>query len=568
MSQLIPEYLNLDFNTFKENIKTQLGNSTTFADYNYEGSNITILIELMAYLSDVHTFLLNKIAKNIYIDTADIYENVHKLARSIGYNAKGHRSARATATITLSEAASGTLSEGDTLIVDAWKEIDSTLSYDGDTITFTTVTQTTSVAPSVDSYPTTFDVEVRQGEVTTLSYTGADIVDNLIILPLYDYGYDNNLDDTYPTVRVVINETEWHRVSDFYDEITSLAYSDNVYMFKYNKYQQYVLEFSSTRNVPAALDNISLTIIKSFGANGSVGSNTITEPSTDFITVAPLIGPAYTLDTSLYTVTNTDASIGAADPEDIATIKENATAFLHTQYRNVTRLDYIANLESRSDITAANVWGEQEIAPSGDTTEYNKVYITLIPDEWLSSTISTVVASAGDYNGLDEPDEYSSAWITELEAYLEPYKMLCTYEDFSLPELIYFSFDIDLRIKPSYTYVDVMTDTRNKLIYYFDKTNREFGETIKFTDISNYILDTTEISSTDSFTNVIGIQNLIIRNIDVNVTTYEPNDINNFPQFTIPIGDVWDENSLRYIDLRYDQFPVLNIDDCTFAQGT
>ena len=569
MTNLVPEYLDLDFNTFKESIKTQLANTTTFADYNYEGSNIAVLIELMAYLSDVHTFLLNKIAKNTYIDTADIYENVHKLARSIGYEAKGYRSARATVTVTLSEAASGTLSEGDTVVVNPWKEMDSDQSYDGDVITFSSILQTTTTAPAPSGYPATFDVEMRQGQVSTLSYTGDDIIDGQIILPIQDYGYDDDLDDTYPTVRVVINGvTEWGRVGDFYDDISSLAYSDNVYMLNYDKYEQYVIEFSSLRNMPADSDAIVITLLESIGLNGSVGANTITVPVTDeaFVTVNPLFGLSYTLDGDLYTVTNASATIGAADPEDIDTIKQNAKAQLHSQYRNVTKLDYISTLESRSDITVANVWGEQEVAPSGDTTQYNKVYISLMPAEWGTSTISTTTPTSGDYEDLTYPSAYSASWEDELEAYLETYKMLCTYEEFSIPILIYFSFDIGLRVRTTYSYANVMADTRNKLIYYFTAAKREFGEIIRFTDIENYLLDDTEISVTDSYANVKGIRNLIIRNVDINVTAYEPNSDGNYPQYTVSSGTAWDENALRYLDLRYDQFPALDIDSTTFIQ--
>jgi len=569
MANLVPEYLDMDFATFISSIKTQMGTNAIFADYDYEGSNIAVLIELCAYLGDLHTFMLNKIAKNVYMDTADIYENVHRLAKLIGYNPKGHRSARTTLTITLNDppSASGTaVTAGDTYFVDAWKALDSSEAYDGDTISFSTTTQTTSAAPSASAYPMTIDVPMRQGTVTTLSYVGSDIIDNLLLLPLEDYGYDNDIDDTLPTIDLRVNGSKWYRVNDIYDEISSVASLDNVYMFRYNKYKQYIIEFSDIRSVPEDSDEIDIIMIESIGVNGSVGSGTIATSTLGFLQVIPLTGTKYSVPIADYSITNT-TSLGANDPEDIDEIKENATSFLHTQYRNVTKIDYISNLESRSDITVANVWGEQEIAPSGNTEEYNKVYISLIPYEWSSSTINTS-AGTGDYDGLQVPTAYADAWETTLELYLEPYKMLCTFEEFTVPTLIYFSFDIGLRVKSTYTYADVMEDTRSKLIYYFDKTKREFGETIKFTDIENYLVDDSEVSSTNDFEDVKGIQNLVIRNIGINVTTYEPNDDDNYPQYAISSGSLWDENSLRYIVLRYDQFPSLNTDNCTFTQET
>jgi hypothetical protein len=64
MADFTPEYLSIDFLSLIEKFKTELRNSDVFKDYNFEGSNIAILMELNAYVSELNTFFINKVAKN------------------------------------------------------------------------------------------------------------------------------------------------------------------------------------------------------------------------------------------------------------------------------------------------------------------------------------------------------------------------------------------------------------------------------------------------------------------------------------------------------------------------
>jgi hypothetical protein len=92
--------------------------SDTFKDYNYEGSNISMLIELITYLSELTTFYSNKIAKNSFPETSDIYQTVHTISSSIqGYNPKGYIAPNLTLTVTV--ALSGGVYPGDQLFIPA-----------------------------------------------------------------------------------------------------------------------------------------------------------------------------------------------------------------------------------------------------------------------------------------------------------------------------------------------------------------------------------------------------------------------------------------------------------------
>jgi len=554
MPELSPDYLNIDFATLKTRIQTQLAANDTFADYDYEGSNIAVLIELVAYLGDLTTFFANKIAKNIYIDTADIYENVHRLATLVGYDPKGYRSAQTTLSVTVS----GGVTQGDVLTINAWHKIactSDTVDPDGNIINFSTVTDQTI---SAGSLPYTFEVHARQGDVTTLGpYTGDDIVDNDLILPTGEYGYDDDLDDVNVTVELQVDGTSWTRVADFYDEISGLTSVNEVFKFEYDKYKRHKIKFSSSRTVPTRDNTIYVIVLASQGPDGSVGANTITTPDASFIFN---VNTGLYLDNDNVTVINALATTSSSEPETVDEIKSSAKGALHAQYRNVTSTDYISSLESRSDVDVAQAWGEKEVAPSGDYTEYNKVHLSVIPNVWGTGTINTSASPAG----YVVPTAYSSSYQTTLEEYLEPRKMLTVYEEWEVPTLVYFDFDIGIRTQRLYSYADVYTDVYNKLVWYFDNSLREFNETLNFMDIHEFILDTTQQSSTDTFSNVAGIRNLNIRDIDCLTHTIQAYGASTYPRYE---ESAWTgDNTLRPIELGYDQFPAVNIDTCTFTE--
>jgi len=562
MPTLIPEYLQIDFNTLVSRLKEQIKDSDIFRDTDYEGANVTLIAELMAYIGELQTFYTNKVAKNMYMETADIYENVHRLATLIGYDPKGHRGARGTCSITVSAG----VSVGDILNIDTWKQIESTQSDPdtGESIQYATTESYTLTATEV---PYKFDIFVRQGSVLNFSYTGDDIVSNELLLPLGDYGYDDSLIDEHNTIEVRVDGDLWTRVSDFFDLISGLQETRTVYKFEYDKYQRYKIVFSSLRQVPQDYQTIEITCLQSLGENSGVGPYTITRPEDEFI---------YNTNTSLYlanstiTCTNSAATVGAANPEPIDTIKENAQGQLHAQFRNVTAIDYITNLSQRSDIITSNVWGEQEVAPSGDTSEYNKVHIVVYPNPWGSASIETSAASGANGAEYIVPYNFTDVFKADLANYLEARKILTVYEQYELPVLIYFRYDIGIRIQRTYSYASVRDAVRRKLIYYFDPTLRSFNEQVNFRDLENFILDRsivsegTLFSDADTFSNVSGVKNLIFRDIDVqNSIVYEPNP-SMFPRYvhTPYVGD----NKLRTIELGVDQFPALDTVNTRFSQ--
>jgi len=572
---LTPDYLDIDFNTSKTRLKTLLSANPVFKDVDFEGANINVIMELISYLVSLNTYYLNMIAKNQYIPTSNMYETTHMLSQLGGYNPMGYRSSSTTLSIDISPSATaeelGATSASEIIIINEWSEISNSMGIvnsSGNVLKLITTDPTTTYpvsAMSLSNSSYIIPITAREGYIVRYEYTGTDVANNKIFIPANTYDYDDDLSDTSETIKLYVNDIKWTRISDWFENSEDVL---NAYMFKYDKYGRYYIEFSSTRNIPSSVDSVTILAIVSSGIDGNIAAYIIDLPNPTFLM---LEHSGEYLSPTCYTVSNPTASIGGSSPETIEEIKNSTLGVLHSQYRNVTKNDYIKHLETRADIVQANVWGEQEQSPSGFVQDYNKVYISLVPSVWDTSTC---VSSAGTSTTPISAISYNATFTNDISEYLKPRKILTTYEQYVVPELLYFMFKIGLKIKANYTYTNVMADVRNKLIYYFDSYNRSFNERISFIDISEYLLDTSISSPTSDFAYVKGLRSLVMRDIDVVVyspttpyyqtkTIYEPNTIENYPYYVESSFST--DNKLRTIQLGYNQYPILFVASDTFS---
>ena len=621
---IVPSYLESDFITALTKNTELMKASDTFKDYNYHGANMTMILELLSYLADFSSFHTNMVAKNVYMDSANTYETVHSLAQQKGYNPKGFISSWVTVTMEVS----GDFDEGDQILIEPWQQINTGLdNSNGDTLYYSVTDEFVHTVETSGS-TTTIQFPMRQGEIEIISRDYDDMIDNKLILPFHDYDY-GAFPFTKKAVSVYVNDEEWERVDDFYDLLSGLLdtraleqddyyenlyfekslENDDVFMFKYDKYRRYAIEFNSSRNVPQKADDIVVYVLRSLGSQGVIRQNALTRDISD---VNNLVIWNTTKDVQLeseqiLTFYNEEPSVGGSDPEDIESIKISARSNVHSQYRNITSKDYRYHLEAHTNIIRGLAWGEQEVDP-GNILEYNKTYISMIPPQgnpeldedgkllldevtgwptkpymFLSGTITTETSgwTWDDGNGtvLSAPIEIATGYTQDFQEdilqYLEPRKMLNNYEILVLPDIVYFRFDIGIRIKRIFSFRNVMEDVRDKLAYFFDRNNRYFNEEISFMDIHNFIMDTSITSNDNDFRYISGVDNLVLREINVfttfntgvEQTIFEPPSgasRGRFPQYKYDAHDTYYDNQLRPILLDYNQFPMLVVDMCRF----
>ena len=95
----VTQFTSLDFDQIKAHIKDFLRSNSNFTDFDFEGSNFSVLIDALAYNSYINAFNANLVANESFLDSATIRENVVSLARNIGYVPRSKTAATATINI-------------------------------------------------------------------------------------------------------------------------------------------------------------------------------------------------------------------------------------------------------------------------------------------------------------------------------------------------------------------------------------------------------------------------------------------------------------------------------------
>ena len=568
-------YLHVDFNTSLMKFKEILGQSKLFEDYDYHGSNISVLIELLSYMTELNTYYVNKLAQNTYIDSADVYENVHRLANYIGYEPYGFISSIVDIEITVKK-----VNLGEQLQIPQWYEFKSSQIVYTLTDTFNIEVQKPRHQDDefeyIENYidPETketynifkFYVQAIQGQRIDLEYNGSDIVDNKLILP-DEHTYACN--PYYNIVSVIVNNYEWIRVNDLFDRIDS----EHVYLFKYDKYKRPIIEFGLFRRIPAHYEKISVKLLKTLSVDGTIGPNQIKGFLPNFIRNNTKDGEWVNKDN--ISITNPKPSYKGSRAENIKEIKYGAKENLKAQYRNVTRQDYIGFLNSKSDIDATSVWGEKEIHSYGHTMDYNRVYISVVPryfekntlqyaeidwtifDNNVSKTTTTIVPSG--YN-----DEFKQVILD----YIEPREIISTEKVFILPRLIYFTFDLGIKIRRPYNIHNIIDDIQKKLKFYFSPKNINFNQIIDFKDIHNFLLDTTIRDGDEVFQNTRYIDNIVFRDVAITYppggTYYPSGSLSHLTEFEYPV--YWKNTDKEYKNTKFAHL-VLEEDNVVYFYG-
>ena len=91
----------LDFTTLKQNLKTFLSSQSQFADYDFEGSNINVLLDILSYNTYLNNFYLNMVGSEMFLDTAQLRESVVSHAKELNYIPRSRTSAEAFVNITI-----------------------------------------------------------------------------------------------------------------------------------------------------------------------------------------------------------------------------------------------------------------------------------------------------------------------------------------------------------------------------------------------------------------------------------------------------------------------------------
>ena len=344
----------LDFNNIKTNLKTFLQSQDVLKDYNYEGSALNVLLDILAYNTQYNAYYLNMVANEMFLDTALLRSSVVSQAKTLNYTPKSSIAPSATINLRVNQVtnASLTLPKFTTFMSEA---------IDGINYNFVT---TDSHTVNVSANTATFsDVELKQGLAATLTFT-VDSITN----PTYTFEIPETTVDT-STLTVTVQQSSGNSSTTVYNlasNYLSLTDSSLVYFLQESLNGTYQIYFGDgvlgKKLVDGNIVNLSYIVtqgVSAFGANNFVLMNSISGYSNTVLTPV------------------SSASQGSAQ-ESIDSIKYQAPKAFSSQGRAVTKNDYITAIQQNTlgfPVDAVSVWGGEE----NDPPVYGQIFVSVKP---------------------------------------------------------------------------------------------------------------------------------------------------------------------------------------------
>ena len=364
----VTKFTNLDFDQIKDQIRDYLRANSDFTDFDYEGSNMSILIDILAYNTYLTAFNSNMVVNESFLDSATLRENVVSLARNIGYVPRSRKSAEAVVNFNFKfngNSNTVTLKKG-LVCVGAQDNTSFTFSIPDDVAVPSPIDVGSTVLINPPRTASFNNLTVYQGTLLKKVFTVDGSVDQRFIL-------QNSYVDTN-SIRVFVTKSgataglEYSRL----DNITGINEKSNIYLIQEVKDEQYELMFGDGlfgKKLESG-DVIQVTYIITDGKDGNDGkffsySGNATDDAGNAIDASETVS-----------VSTVNPAKGGGEIEDIDSIKYIAPRIYSSQYRAVTGKDYEAIIQSVfPDAESVSVIGGEELDPP----EYGTVVLSIKP---------------------------------------------------------------------------------------------------------------------------------------------------------------------------------------------
>jgi len=353
----------LDFDTIKTNLKEFLKNYTAddgapyFTDFDFEGSGLSILLDLLSYNTHYNAYLASMVINDMFLDSAVKRSSAVSIAKHLGYTPVSARGARATLTFTVTDPTNSP----NFLTLEKYTPFTTTI--DNATFTFVNLNSVT-IQPSAGIY-TFNNIELVEGIPIQYTYT-VDVAG-----PSEKYVIPNDDIDT-STMQVIVQNSFTDTAQTIYtlaEDTLGVTDTSEVFFLEETAIGRFQIYFGDGV-VGKKLTRNNLVIINYLITSGTVGN--VAGTISQSFTCATTIGGGSVLGA----VTATTNSRGGKAKESIESIKFRAPKFSASQNRAVTDADYKALIEKDFPLVESiAVWGGE----NNDPPKYGKVIISLKP---------------------------------------------------------------------------------------------------------------------------------------------------------------------------------------------
>lgn len=362
----------LDFFEIKNNLKTYLQSQSTFTDYNFEGSGLSTLLDILAYNTHYNAYYLNMVANEMFLDTAVTRSSVVSHAKTLNYIPKSNICTKAKIGLTINN-----VTESELTLIKGTRFLSEPV--DGKTYIFQTNDDYRSIANNTGSV-TFSDLIIFEGKQISYSFLVNKSSNPTLTFKLPD----QNIDTTTISIRVF--ETQQSTSYENYDIVSDYLLLDpntKVY-FLQESIDGYWEIYFGDGILGKSLDDGNVIRISYLTCNGALaeGANNFSMLDNDLYSTLGTIVSNYN-----NIITPKEAAIGGSDKESVESIRYSAPKAYAAQNRAVTKEDYsylIKNNRGQFPIDSVSVWGGEELDPP----EFGKVFIAIKPTGGYSLTQS------------------------------------------------------------------------------------------------------------------------------------------------------------------------------------
>ena len=461
------KFTNLDFDQIKSQIKSYLRANSDFKDFDFDGSNFSILIDTLAYNTYITAFNSNMVVNESFLDSATLRENVVSLARNIGYVPRSRSAAKAQISFTVN-----TTSNTSTLTLAAGLVCIG--ASESSTITFSIPSSITSTV--VNGVATFNNIDVYQGTFLRKQFLVDGSLDQRFLL-------DNSFIDSSTIVVNVTgpNETTLGREYSVASNILNIDSTSETYLIQEVQDEKYELLFGDGY-FGKKLENgstITATYIITDGKSGNGSAN--------FSYVGRVLDSDNNpvVPTNSISITTNQSAANGGDIESIDSIKYFAPRIYASQYRAVTARDYEAIIQSIYPNTeSVAVVGGEELDPP----EFGQVLISIKPKN------GDFVSDFDKQSILSKLKNYALSGINQ-----------------KIIDLKVLYVEIDSAIYYNSSQVSNVNEIKTKVISVlntFSTSNiNKFGGRFKYSKLGQ-IIDGSDVSITSNITRVIIRRNM------------------------------------------------------------
>ena len=451
------KFTNLDFDQIKTSIKDYLRANSTFTDFDFEGSNFSVLIDTLAYNTYITAFNSNMIVNESFLDSATVRENVVSLARNIGYVPRSRTSSKAQVSFNV-------FTTTDTSIVTLKAGLVCVGSIDNTSYTFSIPDNISSnVVNGIASFN---NIDIYQGTFLTKQFVVDGSLDQRFIL-------NNSFIDT-STISVYvkgINDSGLGFEYSSVDNILEVNSTSKIYLLQEVQDEKYELLFGDGL-IGTKLENNSVITVNYIVTDGEEGNGASS------FSFAGSITP--NIQTGSVSVITNQSSQNGSEIESIDSVKYFAPRIYSSQYRAVTSRDYEAIIKKiYPDTESVAVIGGEELDPP----EFGTVSISIKPKN------GTFVSDFNKQQIKNKLKQYSISGINQ-----------------EIIDLKVLYVEIDSSIYYNYSQVSAVESLKTKVINSLTEYSKSvdlnsFGGRFKYSKVLQ-IIDNTDTSITSNITKI------------------------------------------------------------------